>query len=259
MHCIDFRQVYQAHDAQGIYSNTALQRMHNDAQAHQFGNQPREYTGDHYYERLKSMHRQRTGAAEQLEAERKGRKQGKAPSGYSPTLWKNFQMQKDLIEKKYENQEAIIGSMKSHAVRSRYTRSSGAFYNSTQGTSGRAVDTLQLDSLRSYPPTRAWSHWLGLAPDCGPGQQLVAHRVGLWLNRQSPPNELCRDFCQLSSGRVGVRLAYTRIALATTTSHQRAVELNAARRTTARATRFFNTQHDRKQLQTVGAAANGPT
>jgi hypothetical protein len=26
-------------------------------------------------------------------------------------------MQKDLIEKKYDNQEAIIGSMKSHAVR----------------------------------------------------------------------------------------------------------------------------------------------
>jgi hypothetical protein len=116
------RQVYQAHDAQGIYTNTALQRMRNDAQAHQFGNQPREYTGDHYYERLKSMHRQRIGAEAQSEAERKAQKRGKAPSGYSPTLWKNFQMQRDLIEKKYENQEAIIGAMKSHAVRSIPTR-----------------------------------------------------------------------------------------------------------------------------------------
>jgi hypothetical protein len=66
-------QVYQAHDAAGVYTNRGLQRMKSDSKAHQFGNAPKEYAGDHYYERLKAMHRQRLGPAEQLASEKQVR------------------------------------------------------------------------------------------------------------------------------------------------------------------------------------------
>jgi len=51
---------------------------------------------------------------------------------------------------------------------------------STNSTRGKWQGCLKFTALLTYartsPPNSEWSHWLRLAPDCGTGQQLVAHR-----------------------------------------------------------------------------------
>ncbi|KAK3256851.1 hypothetical protein CYMTET_34039 [Cymbomonas tetramitiformis] len=69
-----------------------------------------EYKGDPYYEKLRSMHPSRTHASlkDIHDEELKSQEKGKAPAGYSPSTWKQFQKMQHVVDKKWERQADAV-------------------------------------------------------------------------------------------------------------------------------------------------------